>query len=177
MLLLNQFIFHNYIFQDILYHNEFTVTLQKSRMCLRASLKAQKNQPSLNPEFSSEIFKFIFSWWQLTWALDLTNTDSSMCHFSPKQSTLDHCTTVCPVLFPAPLLSTPPPFPYSFLAGVHVTSPDLLPVLAAGQLGRLKPLLYCHEPFLNTSTAQLGTFCPTRPRPHFTPYRQKSKKK
>lgn len=146
-------------------------------MCIRASWKAQKNRPSLNPEFSSEIF--ISSWWRLTWALDLTNADSSMCRFSPKQSALDHCATVChalscsqPHCHPSLPSNTtpPPPFPYSFLAGVHITSPDLLPVLAAGQLGSLKPLLHCHEPFLNTSTAQLGTFRPTRPRSHFTPW-------
>lgn len=64
---------------------------------------------------------------------------------------------------------TPPLFPYPLLAGVHITCPDLLPVLAAGQLGNLKPQLHCHEPFLNASSTQLGAFCPTWPRPHFAP--------
>lgn len=83
-----------------------------------------------------------------------------------------HCDPSLP-----PSLPHQPQFPYSLLAGVHITSPDLLPVLAAGQLGSLKPLLHCHEPLLNTSTTQLGTFCPTWPRSHFTPWEMEIKKK
>lgn len=55
------------------------------------------------------------------------------------------------------------------LAGVHVTSPDLLPVLAAGQLRRLEPLLHRHESLLNAAAALLGAVRPARPRPHPAP--------
>lgn len=91
---------------------------------------------------------------------------------------------LCAIPFPAPgptvnpsippLHLTPPPHQsdhsqLSPLAGVHVTSPDLLPVLTAGQLGRLEPLLHCHEPLLNAAAALLCAVRPTRPRSHFTP--------
>lgn len=74
---------------------------------------------------------------------------------------------------PGPPLIPPPnpslPLPLSPLAGVHVASPDLLPVFAAGQLGRLKLLLHRHEALLNAAAAVLRAVRPTRPRPHFAP--------
>lgn len=56
------------------------------------------------------------------------------------------------------------------LAGVHVTGPDLLPVLAAGQLRRLEPLLDRHQALLNAAAAVLGAVRPAGPRPHPAPW-------
>lgn len=130
------------------------------------------------------MFELMFSR-QTSRALGLNYTDSSVRHCSPKRCAFVGCATVChPLsysrshcesLHPAPAPHpTPPPHQsdhtqLSPLAGVHITSPDLLPVLAAGQLGRLKPLLHCHEPLLNAAAAQLCAVRPTRPRSHFTP--------
>lgn len=76
---------------------------------------------------------------------------------SPQQSVLD--ATVCLALSSSGA-RLPSLFQVCVLAGVHVTGPDLLPVLAAGQLGGLKPLLHCHQPLLNASATRFGTFCP-----------------
>lgn len=71
---------------------------------------------------------------------------------------------------PTPSLSHPSlPLLAAPLAGVHVTSPDLLPVLAAGQLLRLEPLLHRHESLLNAAAAVLGAVRPAGPRPHPAP--------
>lgn len=81
----------------------------------------------------------------------------------------------CPISQPSSWSPSDPtpnpslPLPLSPLAGVHVASPDLLPVLAAGQLGRLKLLLHRHEALLNAAAAVLRAVRPTRPRPHFAP--------
>lgn len=131
----------------------------------------------LHPESSTQMFELMFSC-RTSRALGLNCADSSVRHCSPKRCAFVGCATVChPLscsrshcesLHPTPLTSqTTPSSPP--LAGVHVTSPDLLPVLAAGQLGRLKPLLHCHEPLLNAAAALLCAVRPTRPRPHFTP--------
>lgn len=78
--------------------------------------------------------------------------------------------SVCRAAVPlrSPLAPRPHPSGVRLLAGVHVTGPDLLPVLAAGQLGRLKPLLHRHQPLLNASATSFGTFCPGGPLSHFT---------
>ena len=98
-----------------------------------------------------------------------------MCHFSPKLSALDHCATLYPFP-PGPLSCTfivPPLAPLSaLLTGVHVARPDLLPVLAAGELGAPEPPLCRHQALLDAPATQLGTVRPTGPRPHFTSWEQ-----
>lgn len=69
-------------------------------------------------------------------------------------------TVCCALSGPSPRSPSRPLPQVCFLAGVHVTGPDLLPVLAAGQLGGLEPLLHRHQPLLNAATARFGTFCP-----------------
>lgn len=122
----------------ILYHNIFTLTLKK-----RSFQLAEKSK-LVSIRFSSVV----------NFSLDSTVLQLWI-------SRLQVCATQdgvsVPCCHPAPVPARPPP---PLLAGVHVTGPDLLPVLAAGQLGRLKPLLHCHQPLLNASATSFGTFCP-----------------
>lgn len=180
-LLLYHFILRNHISKIY-----YTATLQLPwKRVLCQSEPAWRHEgiaARLRPESSGRIFELMFSC-GTSRALGLNDSPIPTCATAalkgvhllvvqpcaiPLSCSRSHCESLHPAPRPPSLTSqTTPSSPP--LAGVHVASPDLLPVLAAGQLGRLKPLLHCHEPLLNAAAALLCAVRPTRPRPHFTP--------